>query len=856
MRTRWACRLVFVTLGGGCGGTEPTPPPPPPPPPALSLTAVTPQSQSASAGQSLFVTVKVTTLGGSPVQGIPVTFAVTSGSGSVFPTLVVSNTAGLATAGWIIGTLVGPNTLAATVPNASPLEVTATGTPGPATAVVPSAGIGQTATVATTVGVPPAVTVKDQFGNGVPNVPVTFAVSGGGGSITGSIAMTNGLGAAAVGSWTLGTTSGANMLTATAAGLPTATIIATGTSGPAVKLAIQVPPIGGPSGVALIQQPGIQVVDQFGNLVAADNGRPVSATITPGGDGALTGTTVVSTVNGTATFGNLLIVGATTGSRSLTFSSNGLISVVSGAITLSASPPLTVTDVIPSVLTPGGVATILGTGFNVTPASNTVSVDGVVVAVSAASATQLSVTLPVTGFPCTPLHLALIAVANGPNSAASTRLLRVGTSRPLAVGEVQLLLTEPDLVCNELTSGGQYILTVFNPTQCPGSLGFNVRGGRFGAGPAPPNVVSSPALEPLRPTAPDRHIAHLEYERARYAQVGRAARTGTPAGGASLVTPTVGATSQVRFGFDGSATALLAVRTAFVGPHLIIAEDQAISPTFGVTPFDAFYAQLGNEFETRIYPILTTNFGNPLAMDAMMHNTGKILLVFTPSVNAIGGVAGFVAICDVMVVALCDASNEEPTAYLGLPGVGASREAVDFWKSDMLMVVQHEAKHITSLAEKVSRGAAALEETWLEEGTAEVAIEIYGRQICGFAPKSRTTYAALLACETNGTVLPPLPHVPDLIERLGFDFYDYVRQFEVASPFRGQTINGAFVPFHYESAWALAVLGGRRFRRVRRGLLQAPDAGHHQPGHGQPRGAHRPNADHPARAVDDDDQRR
>ena len=96
---------------------------------------------------------------------------------------------------------------------------TGTTTQGNATTIAVSAGAAQTATVGTAVTIKPAVKVTDAQGNGVSGVHVTFAVASGGGTITGGSQTTNSLGIATVGSWTLGTTAGANSLTATATGL-------------------------------------------------------------------------------------------------------------------------------------------------------------------------------------------------------------------------------------------------------------------------------------------------------------------------------------------------------------------------------------------------------------------------------------------------------------------------------------------------------------------------------------------------------------------------------------------------------------------------------------------------------------
>ncbi|HEU5039341.1 MAG TPA: Ig-like domain-containing protein [Gemmatimonadales bacterium] len=96
-------------------------------------------------------------------------------------------------------------------------------------------GGGQSATVNTTVPVAPAVVVRDAEGNGVPGVPVVFAVTGGGGSLTGATAATGADGIARVGSWRLGTAAGENTLRARVEGAELegnpVTFAATGTAG-------------------------------------------------------------------------------------------------------------------------------------------------------------------------------------------------------------------------------------------------------------------------------------------------------------------------------------------------------------------------------------------------------------------------------------------------------------------------------------------------------------------------------------------------------------------------------------------------------------------------------------------------
>jgi hypothetical protein len=86
-----------------------------------------------------------------------------------------------------------------------------------------------TAPPGTEVTVLPSVLVIDGSGAPMTGVPVTFAVTSGGGSVTGGSATTNSLGIATVGSWTLGA-SGGNTLSATTGTLVAVKFTACGTA--------------------------------------------------------------------------------------------------------------------------------------------------------------------------------------------------------------------------------------------------------------------------------------------------------------------------------------------------------------------------------------------------------------------------------------------------------------------------------------------------------------------------------------------------------------------------------------------------------------------------------------------------
>jgi leishmanolysin/Big-like domain-containing protein len=157
------------------------------------------------------------------VPGRTVTYVVQTGGGSLTGATPVTNGSGIAAVGsWTLGTA-GSNTLDATVGGGgsitgNPVTFTATGTvAGAPASVAVSAGNNQTGLVGYAVNVPPAVIVQDAASAPVPNVEVTFAVTGGGGSIVGQLVDTTGpSGIATVAGWVIGNAPGANTLTATA----------------------------------------------------------------------------------------------------------------------------------------------------------------------------------------------------------------------------------------------------------------------------------------------------------------------------------------------------------------------------------------------------------------------------------------------------------------------------------------------------------------------------------------------------------------------------------------------------------------------------------------------------------------
>jgi hypothetical protein len=189
--------------------------------PATTLTVNAGNNQSAalSSAVSIAPSVRVTDALGNAKSGVVVTFTPAAGSGAVTGGTVTSDASGVATVGsWTLGSTIGNNTLVATSPGLTSATFTASAGGGVPTTVVVNGGAAQTVAAGANVPVRPSVRVTDATGAPSPNVSVTFAVTGGGGSVTGATTTTNASGIATVGAWTTGATAGSNTMTATVTG--------------------------------------------------------------------------------------------------------------------------------------------------------------------------------------------------------------------------------------------------------------------------------------------------------------------------------------------------------------------------------------------------------------------------------------------------------------------------------------------------------------------------------------------------------------------------------------------------------------------------------------------------------------
>ncbi|WP_434480021.1 beta strand repeat-containing protein [Gemmatimonas sp.] len=272
-------------------------------PAALSIVAG--NNQTATVGRTLPIdpAVRITDAFGNPIVGQEVVFEVISGGGSAVVRRPLTDANGTATVGaWTLGETPGTNTLRATATGltlaSNPVTFTATATAGAASSLSIVAGNNQTATAFSTVAVNPSVVVRDNRGNPVQGVTVTFAPSAGG-AVTGGSAITNAAGVATVGSWKLSAVAGPQTLTATLAGVANVIFQATATAGAAT--AVQV--VGDsvlpafPVFSFVSPLPTLRVVDANGNPVA---GASVTFEVVTGTGNLLTGATKTTGNDGLA----------------------------------------------------------------------------------------------------------------------------------------------------------------------------------------------------------------------------------------------------------------------------------------------------------------------------------------------------------------------------------------------------------------------------------------------------------------------------------------------------------------------------------------------------------------------------
>ena len=535
-----------------------------------------------------------------------------------------------------------------------------------------------------------------------------------------------------------------------------------------------------------------------------------------------------------------LVTGVASGSAIITGSIDDLTASLSVTVRPAATAAApTITSFTPPVLRPGGAFTITGTNFGATPGANQALINGMPVTVQAASTTQLSIVLPTLGFGCEPAYTGFLQIrANGEVGGGAVPL-QIGVRRALAAGQSVIVTDAAEVRCNELVpAAGRWVVSIYNATRAAvvpsqqAGVQFSIRGltspptlaqQRVPASIGTPLALVIPhaALTQARPrqsfeTA--RAVVHADMLERNLAAL-RASPHRVPAASSRLdgaprtQVTTAGTITTIRLpNLDAPDFCVshipIGARTVFVGAHSVILEDTIGTLNARATlkgQMDDYFARLGNEFETVMWPILTASFGNPLAMDALLGGPGKVVMVFSPRVNAMqrGEVVGFVTNCDLFPVKEKPSSNVGAFFYANTPtstAAGyANAETRDQWLRVMRATVIHEVKHVTAFAERTARGFALEDASW-EEGMARIAEELYARTIYAIPARSDATWSQSIACDIRyraGT--PGCADRPILMLRHFDGMYAYMSSPENFSPL-GRTFVGE-VAF-YAGAWS------------------------------------------------------
>ena len=551
-------------------------------------------------------------------------------------------------------------------------------------------------------------------------------------------------GALMTGQTSVWSTSNALVATVDAAGSVTGRAVGTAAIGATVAgvvglATVTVNPV--PVGtVSIAVQTGAVVAGQTLQLVATltdHNGAPATGRL-------IAWTSSVLYVGRVDNTGKITAVGG--GTTTITATSEGVSGTTAVLVGGQPAPLPVITGVTPSSLVPGTTATINGSGFDAVLAYNAVTVRGAPAALLTSSPTQISFTVPCVGSGAADVQVA----ANTRNGVVFAHSVAT-TQRTIALGQA-IVIADP--TCNELapTAGNaRYIVAVFSDATSENALTDFELGGNV-----PLSVIATRAPAPLIATTtvateraagtpgPDaaRDRAHwemLERNRAIYQEarsiIARQPLLNRSASHAAAAVPVVGDPRNFYFTYSSNcndSTRVMHSKALYVGAKAIIWEDTTNTLlAVNDTALAGYYQRLGKIFDQDQYEVVTTNFGDPLLRDGATDNDGHLSMVFSERLNATTA-AAYVIGCDQYPRTVYAGSNFGQNFYGTVPTTKGSNLNntlyADGWFNFMARTVVHEVKHIASLSARVANGAPSFEESWLEEGTARHAEELWARQ--------------------------------------------------------------------------------------------------------------------------------
>ena len=471
--------------------------------------------------------------------------------------------------------------------------------------------------------------------------------------------------------------------------------------------------------------------------------------------GTLTGRTVtwsssspsVATVSATG-----LVSAIAAGMSTITATSEGR----SGTAELTAqTTAFAITSITPATLVPGSSATIAVTGFNASVGTSTVTIGGATAPIVSATPSQLVVTVP-----CARNGNTTVQVANA-NITTVSRAHTINTTQlTVPLGQAVVFSNAPASACNELVSTGgpaRFLVAVFSIATSQNTLAaFELAGNPSAASVAAPRVMAPSVFAgPLATAASTpmddavtryerQHATMLErnrsdYQRlmAEYLRMSPAQRAQASASRERAADVAVGDMRSIFFTFSGGCndtTRVIRAKAIRTGSRSIIWEDSANTLQSGVNAdLAGFYARAGQIYDQEQHTSITRSFGDPLRRDAVTDNDGKIHMVFSQRLNG-SGAAAYVTSCDQFLASANQnlGSNYGQFFYGQVPTVASlnvnSTSSPDGWFYFMVRTIVHEVKHIASQSARVANLSPSYEQSWLEEGTARHAEEMWVRE--------------------------------------------------------------------------------------------------------------------------------
>ncbi len=533
--------------------------------------------------------------------------------------------------------------------------------------------------------------------------------------------------------------SSSGLVTTLAAGAATITATSEGASGNTIVTVLPIP-------IASVS------VALSSTTVTIGTTQQATATLRDANGGTLTGRVITwstTTPAIVAVNASGVVTGLAAGVGTVIANSEGISG--SATVNVPGAAPV-IANIAPATLTPGSNATITGSGFDTSLGGVSVTIGGVPAPIASASATQLVVSVP-----CVLSGNVDVRVVNVGSAAATRSQPLTVTQRTIPLGQALILQSAAESACNQLAPTGgaaKYLVTVFSDATSPNTTSaFELAGNPVAAGAAAAlqtraltsarsvqNVNSDDAARLRQERA---HFDHLERTRRDYAElISASRRVGASTAStrresslrAAAADVSVGDMRTLYFTFTGGCqdtTRVMRVKALRVGTKSIVWEDSAnVLQSANDAALAGFYQRLGQTFDNEQYFSVKKAFGDPLLRDAALDNDGKVSMVFTDRVNG-SGAAAFVTSCDMFASSVSRGSNFGEYFYGSTPvSSGSNLESVNFpdgWFNFMGRTVVHEVKHVASLGARIALNAASFEQSWLEEGTARHAEEIWTR---------------------------------------------------------------------------------------------------------------------------------